>query len=228
VAYAVAFTIFFFLGIVFMYGVLNSSQNPYGMGAAPDLRLVNIWFGYLLIFGAPALTMRLVSDEIRMGTMELLLTAPVRDSELIIGKWLGSMLFILSVLVVMLIYPIILNFMIVDPGIDQMTMMSSFLAMVLLASAFIGIGTGISAVFNNQIAAFFVTLLIFMSLWFLVGIPSFFLSSGGDFFRYMQFGDHYETMIGGTLNLIDVLYFVSLTVLGLFVGTTAVEMRRWR
>ncbi len=227
VAYVIAFVMLFFLGIVFIFGVLSATQNPYGGGQTPDLRMVNVWFGYLLIFGAPALTMRLISDEIRMGTMELLLTAPIRDSELIIGKWLGALFFILSILALLLIYPIILNFFIVDPGIDQMLMLSSFLGMILLASTFLALGIGISAMFSNQIAAFFVTLFLFLGLWFLAGVPAFFITSGADFFRFLQFGTHYETIIGGTLNVSDVLYFVTLTVLGLFVGTTAVEMRRW-
>ncbi|MEW6405014.1 MAG: ABC transporter permease subunit, partial [Chloroflexota bacterium] len=176
----------------------------------------------------PALTMRLVSDEHRMGTLELLLTAPVRDSELIIGKWLGAFLFILSIIVLSLLYPLILNNL-VDPGIDQLLMLSSYLGIILLSAAFLGLGVGFSAVFSNQIAAFFVTLVTFVFLWWLVSFPTNFVSVGADFFTYMSMQTHFnETLNRGVIMLGDLVYFISLTVLGLFIGTTAVEMRRWR
>ncbi len=72
-------------------------------------KIVAEWFTIMLVLTVPALTMRLISDENRMGTLELLLTAPLQDWELIVGKWLGGLLFLLTVLAVTLIYPIILN-----------------------------------------------------------------------------------------------------------------------
>ena len=81
-------------------------SNP---GSAPDISGITGTFTFLLVLSVPALTMRLIADENRMGTMELLLTAPVRDWELIVGKWLGGFLFILTIIAVTLIYPLILN-----------------------------------------------------------------------------------------------------------------------
>src|SRR3990172_8900115 len=99
-----------------------------------------------------------------MGTLELLLTAPLRDFELIAGKWLGAFLFILTILAMTLVYPIILNNL-VDPGIDQQLMMSSYLGVILVAAAFLALGGGVSALFTNQVAAFFVTLIVFVFFW---------------------------------------------------------------
>src|SRR6266508_1583145 len=111
IAYIVAFVILLVLGFLFWFVIQRSISNLllYGSTSAPDTTLLSEWFVILLMFTCPALTMRLLADETKTGTIELLLTAPVRDYELIIGKWLGSFLFILTIMIATLIYPIILN-----------------------------------------------------------------------------------------------------------------------
>jgi ABC-2 type transport system permease protein len=104
---------------------------------------------FLLIFACPAFTMRLISEETRLGTMELLLTSPVRDYELVLGKWLGSFLFVLTLIALSWIYPILLN-IIIDPGIDQGPLVSGYLGLVLAAGAFLAIGIAISSLFETR------------------------------------------------------------------------------
>jgi ABC-2 type transport system permease protein len=229
IAYAVAFLILSIVGLIFALTFMSILSDPtMAYGSAPDSRVVTNPIAFLLLLATPALTMRLLADEVRMGTMELLLTAPVRDWELVTGKWLGSFLFVLTLFAVSLIFPFILNF-VVSPGIDQVLMLSGYLGMILLAGAFLGIGTGISALFSNQIAAFFTTIAIFTVLWWLIGAPASFMQSGGDVFRYLDMSAHfYENMNQGVITPGDIVYYISLTALGLFVGTTAVEFRRWR
>ncbi|OGO34379.1 MAG: hypothetical protein A2Z03_11505 [Chloroflexi bacterium RBG_16_56_8] len=229
VAYVVAFAILLVLGIIFSLNLYYYVQNAFqSFGSAPDISPITGAFVFLLVLSVPALTMRLVSDEQRMGTMELLLTAPVRDSELIIGKWLGGFLFLFTLIAITLIYPIILNNF-VSPGIDQRVMLSAYLGVILVSAAFLGLGVGISALFTNQIAAFFVTMSTFVFFWWLVGFPADLLPVGGDIFRYLDMSTHfYDTLNVGVIQLGDLVYFISLTVLGLFIGTTAVEVRRWR
>jgi ABC-2 type transport system permease protein len=178
---------------------------------------------------APALTMRLISDEARMGTLELLLTAPIRDFELVAGKWLGAMLYILTILVITLVYPIILNNYI-TPGLDLRATLTTYLGVILVAGAFLALGVGISAMFTNQIASFFITLITFVFLWWLVGFPANVLAGdSGEIFRYLSMQTHfYEGLSTGIINLSDLVYYISLIALGLFTGTVAVEMRRWR
>jgi len=230
IAYIVAFAILFTIGVIFafnmFYFIQNSFQNP---GSVPDISPVTGPFVFLLVLSAPALTMRLLSEEARMGTLELLLTAPVRDFELIAGKWLGAMLYILTIVAVTLVYPIILNNFI-DPGIDWSTVLTSYLGLILIAGSFLALGTGISALFTNQIAAFFATLITFVFLWWLVGFPANVLSgSGADLFQYLNMQSHYYGALSdGIINLSDLVYYFSLIALGLFTGTVAVEMRRWR
>ena len=228
-AYVVALAILLPIGIIFsIIMFVSSQQSAMGGGAAPTPDQLTYWFVILLLFFSPAVTMRLLSDEARMGTIELLLTAPIRDFELVAGKWLGALLFIFSLITATLIFPIIMNNFI-TPGIDLKMLLSSYLGVILMSSALLALGVGISAIFSNQFAAFFVTFALFFFLWILVGAPASFIQQGGDVFKYLSLGTHFfDSMNRGTINIGDVVYFLSLTALGLFVGTTAIEIRRWR
>ena len=207
-------------------GPQNAFQN---FGSVPDFGPISGSYTFLLVLSTPALTMRLISDEARMGTLELLLTAPIRDVELVIGKWLGAMLYILSVLVITLVYPIILS-RFVTPGIDWNVVLTSYLGMILLSGVFLALGTAVSAMFSNQVTAFFVTLALFITLWWLIGFPASVVSgSGAAFFNYLDLKTHfYGTLDAGSINLSDIVYPISLIALGIFTGTIAVEMRRLR
>jgi ABC-2 type transport system permease protein len=231
IAYVVAFMILLTLGIIFAINILYFIQNAFqSFGQTPDIGPVTGAFGFLLVLAIPAVTMRLLADEARMGTLELLLTAPVTDFELVAGKWLGGLLFLLTILAVTLIYPLLLHFVLVSPGIDQQLVISSYLGVILVTAAFLALGVGISAVFTNQVAAFFVTLSVFIFLWWLVGFPAQLLQgTGGEIFQYLSMQSHfYDAFNRGSVYLTDIIYFVSLIALGLFIGTTAIESRRWR
>ena len=228
IAYVVAFMFLATLGIIFALTILSANESALYYPYAPDAGSVTGPMAFLLLLATPALTMRLLADEQRMGTMELLLTAPLRDWELVLGKWLGAFLFIASLAGISLIFPLVLNFL-VEPGIDKGILFAGYLGVLLVAAAMLGLGVGISAMFSNQVAAFFVSLVIFVVLWWLVGVPASILPSGGEVFRYLDMASHfYETMVRGVINLADVVYYLSLTALGLFAGTVAVEIRRWR
>jgi ABC-2 type transport system permease protein len=228
VAYAVAFLLLSIIGIIFVLNLIMLSNNPYGTADAPDVRMITGPMAFMLMLATPALTMRLLADEVRMGTMELLLTAPLRDYELVVGKWLGVFLFNLVLIGITLVFPIMLNLM-VKPGIDQMQMISAYLGVILAAAALLGLGVGISAIFSNQIAAFFTTLVLFVVLWWLIGAPANILPSGGEVFGYLDMSAQiYNNFNEGILKLSSIVYFLSLTSLGLFIGSTAVEIRRWR
>ena len=287
VSYAVALTILFVVGAIFFLVFNQGIQGAFsGQGSpAPDIKIVAEWLIIMLILTVPALTMRLISDENRMGTLELLLTAPLQDWELIVGKWLGGLLFLLTVLAVTLIYPTILNiyetpgtnlqwqvlslfiliialvamfwnlvtgkriealfillaiwvvtivagillYRFTVPGIDWGLTMSNYLGLFLVCAAFLAIGVGISSLFSNQIAAFLVTMLVFVFLWWILGfVAQFTQGTASDIFTYLAMGGHFNNNLNvGTINLSDIVYYLSLTALGLFGGTVAVESRRW-
>ena len=229
VAYVVALLFLGVVGLIFLLNVLSLNSSALGgPSTPPDSQIVTGPMAFLLILAIPALTMRLVADEVRMGTMELLLTAPLRDYELIVGKWLGAFLFVLVLIGVTLVFPLMLNQM-VTPGIDQMKMMVGYLGVILTAAALLGMGVGISSIFSNQIAAFFTTLVLFIVMWWLIGSPASILQTGGEIFSYIDMSSQfYNNYNAGTITLSSIVYFLSLTSLGLFVGTSAVEIRRWR
>jgi ABC-2 type transport system permease protein len=230
IAYVVAFMILLTVGIIFAINIFYFIQNAFqSFGQTPDISPITGAFGFLLVLSIPAITMRLLADEARMGTLELLLTAPVRDFELVAGKWLGGLLFMLTILAVTLVYPLILNNL-VTPGIDQQLVISSYLGVILVIASFLALGVGISAIFTNQVAAFFITLSTFVFLWWLIGFPAQVIQGpASEVFRYLDMKTHfYDALNIGSIRLSDLVYFVSLIALGLFIGTTAVEVRRWR
>ena len=224
IAYAVAFVILLILGILFYSNLLSYVYY----NAAPGIQISVGPLVTLLLFTTPALTMNTMSDEQKSGTIELLMTSPIRDVEIILGKWLGGFLFLLTVLLVTWIFPVILN-QLVSPGIDQGVLVTSYLGLVLMSAAFVAIGVAISSFFNNQIASFFLTLGVLLALW-MIGFPvEASGGSGGGLLKYLDLGNHFfETFFVGVIDLKDVIYFLSLTVLSLFLGTTSIESRRWR
>ncbi len=230
IAYVVAFVILLTLGIMFSLTILVFSQNAFNSGggpaSAPDITGITGTFTFLMVLSIPALTMRLIADENRMGTMELLLTAPVRDWELIVGKWLGGFLYMLTLILVSLIYPLIMNSY-VSPGIDQKAMISAYIGLILVAGAFLALGVGMSALFTNQIAAFFATLGLFVVLWWLIGFPAQYVTAGSGLFTYLDMRATFDSFNGGTITLGGLAYYLSLIALGLFIGTASVETRRW-
>jgi len=223
VAYAVALAILLILGILFYANVLAAVYQQY----VPDVQIIIGPMVTLLLFTTPAITMRSLADESKSGTLELLLTAPVRDWEVVIGKWLGGILFILTLLLITWFYPIVLN-RLVSPGIDQGLMLSGYLGLFLLASACLAIGVMASSFFSNQIAAFFATLGLLLVLW-MIGYPAQAMGTGGELLRYLDMSEHfYYTFFRGVIELKDLVYYISVTSLALFIGSVSVEMRRWR
>ncbi len=221
-AYVVLAMVFLILGGIFFINIYYGMQSG---GISPDGRIVLQPLVTILLFATPALTMRLLAEEQRMGTMELLLTAPVRDWELVVGKWLGSFFFMLLILAATWVYPFILDLM-TDPGIDQGVLVSSYVGLTFMVASMLAMGVLISSLFKNQVPAFFATLGLLLFLWILGGFAG---SGGSPITRYLSFlGHFYDNLFRGVLHLTDLTYYLSLTILALFLGTQAVEARRWR
>lgn len=231
IAYIVALLILLVLGIYFLLILFQISSTAYYTGTTtpPETSDILGMMPFLLLFAVPALTMRLLAEENRTGTLELLLTSPVNDWELIVGKWLGALMFLLTIVLITLLFPIILNFWLVEPGIDQMLMLSNYLGLILVIAAFLSIGTAISALFKNQIAALFATMVTLFFLWYLIGWPAYVMPTGGEIFNYLSMSSHFfDGFLRGSVSFSDIIYYLTWIVLGLFVGTAAIEMRRWQ
>jgi ABC-2 type transport system permease protein len=228
VAYIVGLLVLLITGIFLVLVIDQANQYAYqSVAVAPGPDLVVGLMVFLFLFAVPALSMRLMAEEHRNGTLELLLTAPIHEWELVIGKWLGSFIFVLIIIAITFIYPIVLN-KLVTPGIDQGLMIANYIALTLVVAAFLAIGTAISSFFNNQFAAFFTTLAALFFLWVVIGWPSVILQGNGGVFDYLSMSKHFASMQSGIISLSDIIYYLSLTALGLFLGTAAIEMRRWK
>jgi len=226
-AYLITFMLLLVLGI-FFYLTLNAAAMQQFV---PGVQVTLGPMATLLMLATPAITTRLLAEENRMGTIELLLTAPVRDWELVVGKWLGAFLLVLTIILISLIYPLVLN-QFVDPGIDQGPLVSGYIGIILLSAAFVAIGVAISSFFNNQIAAFATTMGVFVVLWWVIGPIAQTVGPAGEssvWISYLDLSQHYfDNLFQGILDLKDIIFYLSVTALGLFLGTVSVETRRWR
>jgi ABC-2 type transport system permease protein len=211
-----------FLFLDIYYGVQTQQYVP-----SPDRTLQLLAFP-MLFFAIPALTMRSIAEENRSGTLEILFTSPVSDATLVVGKWLGSFLFFLTILLVTWIYPLILN-AIVSPGIDQGLLVSGYLGAILLTSALCAIGVCVSSFFNNMIASFFATFGVIILFW-VIGSPAELMQGpAATILKYLSLTDHYYTnLLTGIVRIDDIIFYISFTVFALVLGTVSVETRRWR
>jgi ABC-2 type transport system permease protein len=226
IAYVVAFAFLLVMGLVFYIIV---SLSVLGGGAPAPADMVNNFFGMILLLAACAvLTMRLFAEEQRSGTIELLLTAPVREWELVLGKWLAALGFMALLVAASGIYAVLLNFY-TQPGIDLGAALVAYLGLLLMIAAMLSVGVFASTLFSNQIAAFFVTLVLLLAFW-LVQYP---FQDKSDtvstVIANLSIYKHYaENFTNGVIALVDVSYFVSVVALFLFMATRVIESRRWR
>ena len=229
IAYIAALLTLLTVGIYFVVIIYYTTNQSYYSNTAPGIDIVIGPLATVFLFAVPALTMRLLADEQRMGTLELLLTTPVRDGELVVGKWLGAFLFMLTIIAVTLVYPIVLN-KLTNPGIDQGVMLSGYIAIILLTAVFLAIGTAMSSFFNNQFAAFFATLAMLIVFWWLIRLPTYIIQNDSinNILNYLDLNGRFNSMLAGTMSLSDIIYPISLTALGLFLSAAAVDIRRWR
>jgi len=226
VAYVVCFVILLTLGFIFWYGINYAVQTQQYVPNVQET--FQLYVFPLLFLAAPAITMRTMAEEHRMGTLEILLTSPIKDWELIVGKWFGSFLFFTCVTGITIIYPLILN-SIVQPGIDQGIILTSYLGLFLMIASMCSLGVLISSIFNNQIAALFASIGLLLLFWIINYPAQSMVGTGADVLNYLSLPNHfYNTFLNGIIDLQDVIFYLSLTALGLFLGTVSIDVRRWR
>jgi len=176
-----------------------------------------------LFFFIPALTMRMIAEERSSGTLELMLTKPLSDWQLVLGKFLSGLLLIGISLALTLPYYITVAS--IGP-IDHGAVWTGYLGLLLMSAAYISIGLFASSITNNQIVAFLLSLLIGIFFHFLFGFlaqyfPGF-ISKGLD---YLSLTSHYQSITRGVIDTKDLLYFLSIIFLGLFAAETTIGKR---
>ncbi len=224
VAYLVFFLFLLVLGWIFNQAVSTSLFTGFPPGPDTVIRPMLT----LLVFSIPALTMRLLSEENRLGTLEILLTAPVREWEVVLGKWLGVMGVLTLLLAVTLIYPLLLDRLVV-PGIDWGQTWAGYLGLWLVCAALSALGVAVSGLFRNQIAAFVVTLTVFLAFWMVGMFGSQGQSLWATVVQHLDFSRHFSLGFAqGVVDVKSLVYLLSVTAFGLFLGTFTLESRKWR
>ena len=187
--------------------------------------LWEFWGILLLLLLASVLTMRLLAEERKMGTLEVLLTAPVRDSEIIMGKFLGS-LGILSIMLALTLYYPLLLWIFGDP--DWGPIATTYLGLLLLGSSSLAVGLFASSLTSNQIVAAVVAGGILAALWFVGALASILPESIGDIISYLSLYFHFPDFVSGVIDTRGIIYYLSVTALFLFLAIRSLESSRWR
>jgi len=178
----------------------------------------------LLLLLASVLTMRLLAEERKMGTLELLLTAPVRDSEIIAGKFLGSLGILIAMLVLTFYYPILL-IAFGDP--DMGPIATGYLGLFLLGCTSLAIGIFASSLTSNQIVAAVVAGGILFALWFVGSAADLLPEALGDVIGYFSLSYYFPDLMMGVIDTRGIIYYLSITALFLFLAVRSLENSRW-
>ncbi len=208
-------------GMVFFLG--------FDSGSPATLRDTMSFLAWSLIFITPAISMRMVSEEFRSGTIESLMTAPVTDGQVVVGKWLGAWLFFgVAVLVTFAsLGGVLLAYARPDPG----PMVGQALGLMLVGALYLAAGLAASAVTASQVVAFLLTVfvigLLTLGMSQLAAIPHFPPWLQRAFF-HMKVDTHFEEFNKGVVDSGALIYFLSTTGLLLFIAVKLLESRRWR
>lgn len=183
-----------------------------------NLSVINLFF-------IPLITMRLFAEEKRTGTIELLATSPVRDIEIIIGKWLASVLLYACLL---LFTAVNFAFLFIYGHPDWKPLLVGYLGIFLLAGALLAIGTFISSLTKNQIIAGAVTFGVCLLLYVFGWVSGYETATWARVLSYLSVGTHIESFEKGVVDSKDAIFFVTLIFLGLFFTARSLESLRWR
>jgi ABC-2 type transport system permease protein len=179
----------------------------------------------VLVILVPVITMRTLAEEKKAGTYELLLTSPLRISEIVMGKFLGSFLFVALMVALTGVYPLIL-FAYGNP--ESGVVLGGYFGLLLLATSFVAVGVLTSSLTENQIIAA-VSCLVSLLLLYIIAWPA--DNAGetiGAVLRYASLTEHFAQMVKGIIDSKDLVYFASVIVLALFLTHRSVESIRWR
>lgn len=179
----------------------------------------------ILLLMSPILTMRLLAEEQRTGTIELVLTSPVRDTEVVLGKFLAGLGLLVSMLILTGFYPLLLSFY---GRPDEAGLIGGYVGAVLFGGTAIAVGLFTSSLTANQIVAAVLSFAILLILWVIDAISSLFSGAVGSVASYLAVYTHFTDMTQGVIDTKDVVYFLTVILAALFLTSRSVETRRWR
>ncbi|MGA2722804.1 MAG: ABC transporter permease subunit [Bryobacteraceae bacterium] len=235
----IAYAVLALFGLIFGFGFYTATRDfvrfsfqSQMMGGGQTMnvneQIIRPLLGFastVALFLIPMITMRLFAEEKRSGTIELLLTSPVSDNQIILGKWLGALLLYLCVLAMSMIN-IALLFAWGKP--DLKPVLVAYLGLLLQGGCLLAIGTFISTTTRNQIVAGGVTFFVCLLLWLLSWFTAFDSTVPAQVVNYLSIVTHFENFGKGVLDSKDVVFYISFIFFALFATSRSMESLRWR
>jgi ABC-2 type transport system permease protein len=220
IAYAVATVYLFSTGLAFGLGTFRN-------GAEASLRtLFEFWILLILVFVLPMLTMRLLSEEFRNGTIETLITAPISDVDVILGKFFGAFVFYLFLLATLLLYPIVLS---MYGPVDGQLLVCNYIGLLLTGALFISVGLFFSACTRHQIVAVIFSFALLALMTFAShGLAQVVEGWPRAVLQHLSVRTHFFDFVRGMVDMNHVVFFITLTALFLFLTVKRLEMWRWQ
>ena len=222
---------YFYVAILSFFVRQSMQLSQFDMGAAtvnvnqqvirPLVQNVTV----MMLFLGPMITMRTYSEEKRSGTIELLLTSPLTDFQIIMGKFLGAMgLWVMMLLVTM--PHIAVLFFFGTP--EWKPIVTGYLGLLLLGACFLSLGLFISSLTSNQIVAGISTFAVFLFLWVITWIGSVTGPTGQKLTTYLSINDHLDDFSKGVIDTTHLIYYLSFITFSLFLTAKSVDSERWR
>ena len=218
VAYIVFSAFLLVVGYLFWVFLLSSSI------ASLEPMLYNAAF--VLLIASPVLTMRLISEEKKNKTIELLLTSPITPTEIIIGKFLASLILYCILFIITFEFPFIISHY--SPEFDWGPVFSGYLGMILLGSAYISVGLFASTISENQIISAMSSFGILLLFWFFGWAKEVFDNAFGQILGNLSIFDRYTDFLRGIIDTGNVIFFIVFTFIWLFLASRVLESDRWR
>jgi ABC-2 type transport system permease protein len=225
-AYTITSFFLLCLGLFFFFGVFYQDIGwPFYLRKVASLDNMFNASQLLFLFLIPALTMRLFAEERRSGTLELLTTLPVRDIEVVLGKYFAAVGYLLFVLALTLVYPIYVSTL---GNLDWGAVGAGYLGLILVGLGYLAIGIFASSLTQHQVVAFVVALGVALPFFFLHKVSFLFGAGVGNVLDFLAFRPHFDGIARGVLDSGDILYFLGIAAIFIFLAHRLLAGRRWR
>ena len=233
----VVFTIFLLIAGYFFYSIfafftLASMQSMMNPQMGRDLNVTDSVMrplfsnvSVILLLLLPLVTMRLFAEERRAGTIELLLTYPVRDGAVLAGKYLAAFALYAIMIALTLLYPVIVVYF---ARLEWGPILTGYLGLLLMGATFIAVGVFASSLTENQIVAAITTFGALLIFWILGWSADYAGGTAGKVLQFLSILEHNDSFSKGVLDTKDVLYYLNFTLLALFLTLRSLEARRWK
>jgi ABC-2 type transport system permease protein len=225
--YALLFGFFYTVGLTWF---VTQSMQGSQMGGPLNINQQMVRYVFqnsvvVFLLVVPLITMRTYSEEKRSGTIELLMTSPITDFQIVLGKFLGAMSLYVAMLAVTLVHMAVL-FAYGNP--EWKPIATGYLGLVLLGGCFVSVGLFFSSLTRNQIVAAFATFAVLLLLYVLQWVESFSGPTLGKITSFLSVTTHVEDFLRGIIDTEHVVYYLSFITFGLFLTAKAVDSERWR